>query len=65
MLIGTAIMRLLPNLTNMWSIPSTLEPTVIGAALLSCAILDEMLRRGLSWRDVADAVRGLQEKWFG
>jgi ribose transport system permease protein len=65
MLIGTAIMRLLPNFTNMWQIPSTLEPTVIGAALLICAILDEMLRRGLSWRDVADAVRGLQEKWFG
>ena len=65
MLIGTAIMRLLPNLTNMWSIPSTLEPTVIGGALLACAILDEMLRRGMSWRDVADAVRGLSARWFG
>lgn len=52
MLIGTAIMRLLPNLTNMWEIPSTLEPTVIGGALLVCAILDEMLRRGFSWREL-------------
>lgn len=55
-LIGTAIMRLLPNLTNMWEIPSTLEPTVIGAALLVCAILDEMLRRGVTWRDVVNHV---------
>jgi ribose transport system permease protein len=56
-LIGTAIMRLLPNLTNMWEIPSTLEPTVIGAALLFCAILDEMLRRGVGWRDIVAQVR--------
>ena len=53
MLIGTAIMRLLPNLTMMWNIPSALEPTVIGGALLVCAILDEQLRRGVSGRDLA------------
>ena len=45
MFIGTAILVLLPNLTNMWGIPSTLEPTVIGGALLICAVLDEVLRR--------------------
>jgi ribose transport system permease protein len=45
MFIGTAILVLLPNLTNMWGIPSTLEPTVIGGALLICAVLDELLRR--------------------
>ncbi len=55
-LIGTAIMRLLPNLTNMWEIPSTLEPTVIGGALLVCVIFDELLRRGISWRDVVEHV---------
>jgi hypothetical protein len=41
----------------MWEIPSTLEPTVIGAALLFCAILDEMLRRGVGWRDIVAQVR--------
>jgi ribose transport system permease protein len=56
MLIGTAILVLLPNLTNMWGIPSTLEPTVVGVALLFCAILDAMLRRGLGWRDVGEAI---------
>jgi ribose transport system permease protein len=44
-LIGTAILRLLGNLVNMWGIPSALEFTVIGAALLVGAILDETLRR--------------------
>ena len=65
MLIGTAIMRLLPNMTNMWQIPSTLEPTVIGAALLFCAILDEMLRRGLTWRDFAEGFKRLLCRWSG
>jgi ribose transport system permease protein len=44
-LIGTAILRVLQNLVNMWGIPSALEFTVIGAALLLGAILDELLRR--------------------
>ena len=44
-LIGTAILWLLPNLANMWGIPSALEYTVIGAALLAGAMLDELLRR--------------------
>ena len=65
MLIGTAIMRLLPNLTNMWEIPSTLEPTVIGTALLLCAILDELLRRGMSWRDLTASITGLVKRWVG
>jgi ribose transport system permease protein len=43
--IGTAILWLLPNLANMWGIPSALEYTVIGGALLLGAILDELLRR--------------------
>jgi len=43
--VGTTILILLPNLTNMWGISSTLEYTVIGAALLLGAILDEVLRR--------------------
>lgn len=45
MLIGTAILVLLPNLTNMWGIVSELEPTVVGGALLICAVMDELLRR--------------------
>lgn len=61
MLIGTAIMRLLPNLTNMWQIPSTLEPTVIGGALLICVLFDELLRRGITWRD---AVNHLARHWW-
>ncbi|MFN4259706.1 MAG: ABC transporter permease [Gemmataceae bacterium] len=44
-LIGTAIMRLLPNLSNMWGVSSELEFTVIGSALLLVAIMDEWLRR--------------------
>jgi ribose transport system permease protein len=44
MLIGTAILWILPNLTNMWGIPAALEYTVIGTALLFGAILDEVLR---------------------
>jgi len=43
-LIGTSILMLLPNLTNMWGVPSTLETVVIGGALLLGAILDEVLR---------------------
>src|SRR5262249_21772637 len=43
--IGTTILILLPNLTNMWGISSTLEYTVIGGALLLGAVLDEVLRR--------------------
>jgi ribose transport system permease protein len=42
--IGTAIMWILPNLTNMWGIPSELEFIVIGSALLLGAIMDEKLR---------------------
>jgi ribose transport system permease protein len=44
-LVGTAILMLLPNLVNMWGIPSALEYTVIGTALLCGAILDELMRR--------------------
>jgi len=44
-LIGTAIIWLLPNLTDMWGIRSQLQPTVIGIALLFGATLDEVLRR--------------------
>ncbi len=44
MVIGTSILVLLPNLTNMWGIPDTLEPTIIGGALLVCAVMDEFLR---------------------
>ena len=44
-IIGTAILWILPNFTNMWGVPKTLEYTVIGGALLVGAILDELLRR--------------------
>jgi len=44
-LIGTAILRLLPNFVNMWGIPSALDFVVVGLALLGGAILDELLRR--------------------
>jgi ribose transport system permease protein len=45
MFIGTAILVLLPNLTNMQGVPSELEQTVLGGALLVCAVVDELLRR--------------------
>jgi len=60
MVIGTAILVLLPNLANMMGIRSELEPTVIGGALLACAIMDETLRRGLGWRDLFNPIR----RWF-
>jgi ribose transport system permease protein len=52
-LIGTAILRILQNLVNMWNIPSSLEYTVIGTALLLGAILDETLRRRREARPAA------------
>lgn len=45
LLIGTAILWLLPNLVNMWGVKSELEYTVIGGALLLGALMDELLRR--------------------
>lgn len=48
MLIGTSILWILPNLINIWGIPSTLEYAVIGFALLVGAIMDEWLQRGKS-----------------
>jgi ribose transport system permease protein len=44
-LIGTSIIVLLRNVTEMWGISSTLQGAVIGAALLFGATLDEFLRR--------------------
>lgn len=44
-MIGAAILWILPNFTNMWGVSSQLEYTVIGAALLFGALLDEFLRR--------------------
>jgi ribose transport system permease protein len=65
MLIGAAILSLLNNLINMAEIKDSLELTVVGAALLFCAILDEMLRRGIGWRDVGPVLRDLRTRWFG
>jgi ribose transport system permease protein len=51
-IIGTAILWILPNFTKMWGVPSELEYTVIGAALLVGALVDELLRRrGLARSD--------------
>ncbi|HVX12265.1 MAG TPA: ABC transporter permease [Pirellulales bacterium] len=44
-LIGTAIIRILPTFTQMWRVDPALEYTVIGGALLLGALLDEFLRR--------------------
>jgi ribose transport system permease protein len=44
-LIGTAIIRILPTFTQMWKVDPSLEYTVIGGALLLGALLDELLRR--------------------
>ncbi len=61
-LIGTAILRILQNLVNMWNIPSSLEYTVIGAALLLGAVLDETLRRRRAARPgPAEAPAGSKE----
>jgi ribose transport system permease protein len=43
-LIGTTILWLLPNLTNMLGVPSEVEFIVIGGALLVAAVMDEILR---------------------
>jgi ribose transport system permease protein len=51
MLIGTAILVCLRNLIQMAGIKDSLEQVVIGAALLVCAILDEMIRRGVTWHE--------------
>jgi ribose transport system permease protein len=59
MLVGTAILTLLSNLINMLEIKDSLEPTVIGVALLACAILDEVLRHGVGWRDIAMGFRSV------
>ena len=45
-IMGTAILWILPNFTKMWGVPSELEYTVIGGALLIGALVDEGLRRG-------------------
>lgn len=45
LLIGTAIIRILPTFTQMWKVASSLEYTVIGGALLLGALLDEFVRR--------------------
>ena len=44
-MIGAAILWILPNFTKMWGVSSELEYTVIGGALLFGALLDEFLRR--------------------
>ncbi|MBM3996650.1 MAG: ABC transporter permease [Planctomycetes bacterium] len=62
MIIGTAILCLLRNLIQMAEIKDYLEPVVIGGALLLCAILDEMLRRGISWSDISLFLRQLFRK---
>lgn len=49
-LIGACIINLLPNLTTMWGVSNTLEPVVIGLALLLGATVDELLRRRRSAR---------------
>jgi ribose transport system permease protein len=45
-IIGTAILVVLPNLTNMLGVKSEFDNVVIGVAFLIGAILDEVLRRG-------------------
>jgi ribose transport system permease protein len=44
-LMGTALLTILPNFVKMWGVPDELEYTVIGTALLVGAMLDELLRR--------------------
>ncbi len=44
-LIGACIIRILPNMTTMFGVSNTLEPVVIGLALLTGATVDELLRR--------------------
>jgi len=60
-LIGTAILVLLPNLTTMWGIPSMVDDLVIGAALLTGAIIDEALRMDSAGRKI---LRGVARFWL-
>lgn len=55
--IGTCIIRILPNASTMYSIPSSLEPVIIGTALLVGAIMDETIRQG-GWRKLIALVAG-------
>ena len=57
-IIGTAILWILPNFTKMWGVPSELEYTVIGAAPLIGALVDEGLRRGARARSNGAALQG-------
>jgi ribose transport system permease protein len=43
-IMGTALLRILPNLANMWEVPSELEFIIIGGALLVGAFMDEVLK---------------------
>lgn len=44
-IMGTMVLWILPNFARMWGISDKLQYTVIGAALLLGAVVDEMLRR--------------------
>jgi ribose transport system permease protein len=44
-LIGTAIMWILPTFARMWGVSTESEYTVVGGALLIAAVMDELLRR--------------------
>lgn len=48
-LIGATILVLLPNLSQMWYVPSTLEQTVIGSALLIGSLIDAADWRHFGW----------------
>ena len=45
MVLGTAVLPLLQNLVNFAGVPSDLEFSVIGLALLGGTLFDELLRR--------------------
>jgi ribose transport system permease protein len=48
-LLGTTILWIIPNLVNMWGVPSEVEFIVIGGALLLLGIFDELLKpRGVA-----------------
>ncbi len=59
-IIGSMILWILPNLTRMWGIPDSFQYTVIGAALLLGAIIDEVLRGRVTMKDVWNVFKSIR-----
>jgi ribose transport system permease protein len=62
-ILGATILWILPNLTRMWGIDDKLQDTVIGAALLIGAVVDEILRGRVSGAQIGRVYAGLLNRY--